>query len=348
MWHQTAPSRIRTLLVSILAPAVLIAVAASCDQQPPAGLGDAGVQPVFKGKPGGGGIVVSSVDPPEAEQGVTLEVEVLGRNFPRGVVDECADPSQECTWAEFGIDEVVDEKVKTNRSRWVSSRKLIAEITIDAEAVPDLYDAIVSLRGSRGVGTERFQVKVKPQQDIPLSISFRDAATGVKSDGGGVYTNEVDGVDAVIVKGGELWLSARNSEARAVQVHLGPPIAGLPFDPGRMPAGDPSAGVNAWIVTQDVDGAGFHGSDHPMPLYVTWNAEGKSWSLNYGSECEAANGEHNQPDDFVEVATTANGWTVEAEHAWFCVYEGRGKNRGWVTIGRFDTPFLMTLGRLGG
>lgn len=351
MWYPRLSSRIRTSSAWVLAPAVLMAAAASCDRQAPAGL-EEGLEPLFK--PGGGDIIVSSVDPPEAEQGVTLDVAVLGRNFPRGDVDSCTDPVTEgCTWAELGIDEVVTEKVKTNRSTWVSSRKLIANITIDPEAIPDLYDAIVSLRGSRGVGTEKFQVKVKPQQDIPLTISFQDGTSdGVRSDGSGIYINEIEGIEAVIVPGGELWFSARNSTSRSVQVHLGSPIAGFPFDPDRMPTGDPAAGVQAWIVTQDFDGPGFHGPTPRMPFYVTWNAEGKSWSLNFGSYCEDPNGVHNQPDDFVHVAPTASGWTVEAAaraegSAWFCAGGGRGKNRGWVTIGRFDTPLLMTLDRLG-
>lgn len=177
-------------------PVVALAVAAACsDRQAPAGPDDAGLQPGFKGKPGGGDIVVSSVDPPEAEQGVTLEVDVLGRNFPRGVAVECFDPSQECTWAEFGIDEVVDDKVKTNWSRWVSSRKLTAEITIDAEAIPALYDAIVSLRGRRGIGAEKFQVKVRGNAVfvMPVAVTFDDR-TGdrVRSDEGGPYEDGDD------------------------------------------------------------------------------------------------------------------------------------------------------------
>jgi len=151
-------------------PVIALAAAAACsDRQAPAGPDDAGLQPGFKGKPGGGDIVVSSVDPPEAEQGVTLDVAVLGRNFPRGDVDSCTDPVVEgCTWAEFGIAGNVTEKVKTNSSTWLSSRRLNANITIDAEATPALYDAIVSLRGRRGIGAEKFQVKLpNPQSGQP-------------------------------------------------------------------------------------------------------------------------------------------------------------------------------------
>ncbi len=325
-------------------PVVALAVAAACSD-PASTSPEAPGLVAAKGGGGGGDSdpVVQSVVPDSATQDTTLDITVSGKNFDDGSI------------VELGQGGIASLKIQTNSTTFLNPRKLKANITIAADADLGLYDVIVTtFRGRRGIGAEKFQVKVKPQQDIPLDISFRDAATdGVKSDGG-VYINEVDGIDAVIVKGGELWFSARNSEARAVQVHLGPPIAGFPFDLGRMPAGDPSAGVNAWIVTQDSPGLGFHGPSHPMPLYVTWNAEGKSWSLNFGARCEAANGVHDQENDFVEVATTATGWTIESASssengsAWFCTLEGRGKNRGWVTIGRFDTPFLMTLGRLGG
>jgi hypothetical protein len=187
----------------------------------PAGPDDTGTQPVFKGKPGGGSIVVSSVDPPEAEQGITLDVAVRGRNFPRGDVDSCTDPSQDCTWAEFGIAEVVTAKVKTNRSTWVSSKKLIANITIDAEAVPDLYDAIVSLslRGSRGVGTESFEVKVSSSQgtdNLPVRLEFvpaPDAAfvsDGVSDDGAYVHGDrDLEAYVTFVGGGGADWARGR-------------------------------------------------------------------------------------------------------------------------------------------
>jgi len=193
-------------------PVIALAVAAACsERQAPAGPDDAGLQPGFKGKPGGGDIVVSSVDPPEAEQGVTLDVTVLGRNFPKGDVDSCTDPGQGCTWAELGIDEVVDEKVKTNRSTWVSSRKLTANITIDAEAIPALYDAIVSLRGRRGIGAEKFEVKVHPIQTI-FEVSFDDAPdNALRSDGEGLYR---DGEDEVYADGANNLIFVANPKAK--------------------------------------------------------------------------------------------------------------------------------------
>jgi len=341
----SAPSwSFRTYFLPVLA----LAVAAACsDRQPPAGPDDAGTQPLFKGKPPPNPVDpdVETFNPKEGAQGESFSMTVTGSGFEKAA---------EVVFVLDGAD--VSTIATTTRSVGKAGTNLTADVDIGLDAVvSEGYKVFVELRGRRGIGAEKFQVKVKPQQDIPLDISFRNATTdGVKSDGG-VYINELDGIDAVIVKGGELWFSARNSEARTVQVHLGLPItAGFPFDSDRMPDRDPAVGVQPWIVTQDSPGDGFHGPGHSMPLYVTWNAEGKSWSLNFGATCEAANGEHDQDDDFVEVVTTDTGWTVESASssengsAWFCTLEGRGKNRGWVTIGRFDTPFLMTLGRLGG
>jgi hypothetical protein len=189
-------------------PVIALAVAAACsDRQPPAGPDDSGLQPGFKGKPGGGDIVVSSVDPPEAEQGVTLDVAVLGRDFPKGTDESCIDPVvEDCTWAEFGIDEVVTPKVKTNSTTWVSSRKLIANITIDAEATPALYDAIVTFRGRRGIGAEKFEVKLpNPQSGLPeyRADLYINPAMDFMDDGDPAYIDGEQRFQAVTASDGD-------------------------------------------------------------------------------------------------------------------------------------------------
>jgi len=368
--HPKASPRIRTSLAWILAPAVLIAAAASCDRQAPPGLDDAGLQPVFKGKPDPK-IFVAEVDPPSAEQATSLRVRVLGRNFPGDDGEECTSPANDCIWAEFGIDEVVvPTNVKTTWTKKISSEELWADIEVGAEAEFGRYDAIV-LRGSRGVGTEKFEVKVKPYSDIPLNITFEEASSyRLVSDGKGSY---VDGEDpdlsAVIQSSGHLAFWTRQSP-RAVRIYLGEPI-GTP-DPDLMPDLDTlAAGVHTWMVTQDpdidspttpTDPKGFLKPDlDTLPFYVLWNAEDTTWGLFYGSTCESLNGVWDEDRDFVTIETSPDGWTLEAPstsiegNVWLCTMqvERRGKEKKdhpspWTTVGRFDVPTLMTLDKLVG
>jgi hypothetical protein len=263
---------------------------------------------------------------------------------------------------------VVETNVKTTWTKKISSEELLADIEVGSEAEFGLYDAIV-LRGSRGVGTEKFEVKVKPYSDIPLSISFADAPSyGLVSDGNGAY---VDGEDpdlsAVIQSSGHLAFWIRQSP-RAVRIYLGDPIG--TYDPSLMPNHALAAGVHTWMVTQDPDidspttpsnPKGFLKPDlGPLPFYVLWNAEGTTWGLFYGSKCESENGVWDQPGDFVTIQTSPAGWTLEAPsrslqgNVWLCrMVDRRGKEKKehpspWTTVGRFDTPLLMTLDRLGG
>ena len=100
---------------------------------------------------GGGGPSVEAANPSEGPQGVTLDVRVLGSGFDNG------------SSAQWLLGGAAAGKVKTNSTTYVSKSELLANITIDADAVETLYDIeVTTRRGKKGVGSEVFSVKAKP------------------------------------------------------------------------------------------------------------------------------------------------------------------------------------------
>jgi probable HAF family extracellular repeat protein len=116
--------------------------------------------------------VVASANPSAAPRDTTLDVHVLGSGFDLG------------SGVEFALDGVVGPGVRTNRTTYRTSKELIANITIAANAVPDRYDIVVTTsKGKKGIGTERFAV-------LPLELLGANAfGLGINSGGTAVgYT----------------------------------------------------------------------------------------------------------------------------------------------------------------
>jgi len=83
---------------------------------------------------------------------------------------------------DFLLDGLADAKVRTNSTRYVSSKELVASITIDAEAVPDFRDvAVTTSTGKKGIGTERFQVLAIEELAAPVggSLAYDLNGTGL-------------------------------------------------------------------------------------------------------------------------------------------------------------------------
>jgi hypothetical protein len=184
----SAPSwSFRTYFLPVLA----LAVAAACsDRQAPAGPDDAGLQPGFKGKPGGGDIVVGTFNPTEGAQGESFLMTVSGSGFGKGAK------------VVFVLsDEDVSTISTTTKSIDETGTNLTADVDIglDAEDSED-YLVAVTLRGRRGIGAENFKVKVKPNEALgwPIKVTFNDQTPNrLQSDGqpyeyGAVYTEHID------------------------------------------------------------------------------------------------------------------------------------------------------------
>ena len=106
--------------------------------------------PVFA-KSGGSGApsgapTVSSVVPASSPPGVTLNITVNGSGFAQGSV------------VNLERQGVPAAKITTNATSFVSSKKVIANITIAADADTGKYDVAVVSSGRKGVGIESFTV----------------------------------------------------------------------------------------------------------------------------------------------------------------------------------------------
>lgn len=147
--------------------AAAILAAACSDQQA------TGPRPEFApggGGGGGGGPTVTATDPTYAPQDTTLDVRVLGSGFDRG------------SRADFALGGVVGPKVRTNSTRFVSSKELVANVTIALDAETGLYDAIVTTStGKKGIGTEMFEVRPRNRDNFTVypEIVFASGTGGL-------------------------------------------------------------------------------------------------------------------------------------------------------------------------
>lgn len=117
---------------------------------------------------------VSSATPDSATQDTTLDVVINGSGFVAGTV---------ATWALAGVQDPA--QVRTNSTRYVSSRQLVANITISASATAAKWDIAVTASGKKGgIGTETFTVKLRgnvdtfPRANVVWEDSVNVAAAG--------------------------------------------------------------------------------------------------------------------------------------------------------------------------
>jgi hypothetical protein len=108
-----------------------------------------------------GGMVVSSTTPDSATQDTTLDVVINGSGFVAGTT---------ATWALAGTED--QSQVRTNSTQYVSSRKLIANITISASATVAKWDVLLKAGGKGGIGTEAFAIKPKGNVDTHPRVNY--------------------------------------------------------------------------------------------------------------------------------------------------------------------------------
>ena len=155
-----AATRRSTAISTVITVMAMLAMTGCQDQTP--------TDPTVTGialKPGGGGgkgPKVESTDPTSAPQETTLNVQVFGSSF---------DDGSEVT---FTIDGTPSDLVRTDTTKFVSDKELIASITIDLNAITDLYDVeVLSSRGRKGIGADLFSVtkKGKPVEESNYTIT---------------------------------------------------------------------------------------------------------------------------------------------------------------------------------
>ena len=175
---------------------ILLAVAASCSD--PAAPSPDGVR-IRADKPGSPGPDPDpqAVQPPEGDQGQTLDVIITGTDF--------GEPGEVCE-VNWLIDGVESSAIQTNAAACASTEQIEANITIEPDAPAEqLYDVQVYVgrgRGRRGgVGSELFHVNIKPQEcHVHFDLTLHEAKP-VRSDRPGqslanrMYQSNVDRVE---------------------------------------------------------------------------------------------------------------------------------------------------------
>jgi hypothetical protein len=152
-----------------LAVVPLVAALACSDQQP--------TLPDIRAAAGGGsgGVSVTATVPDSATQDTTLDVVVSGSGFDQG---------SQAQWAIAGVPSA---KVHTNSTQFVTSKKLIANITIAIDADTGLYDVMVTAStGKKGIGSELFAIRQKGGQQAPdpeIAMSWNGEIWVMNADG---------------------------------------------------------------------------------------------------------------------------------------------------------------------
>ncbi|MEO7502076.1 MAG: hypothetical protein ABIW94_05530 [Gemmatimonadaceae bacterium] len=106
-------------------------------------------------------VVVSAAAPDSASRDTTLDVTISGSGFASGAAAK---------WALAGVTDPA--QVRTNSTRYVNSRTLVANITISATATTGKWDIMVTSGSKGGIGTELFTVKVTGQAPPEPTSTF--------------------------------------------------------------------------------------------------------------------------------------------------------------------------------
>jgi hypothetical protein len=208
-----APPRLATMRPLLrVGGAVLLAVAIACSETPLVPASGPAVMAKAGNGGGGGGtsgdVVVSSAVPDTGVQGTTLDVTISGSGFTSDM---------EVTWE---LDGVADpSQVRTNKTTYVSSKKLVANITIAGGATTDQWDIRVMSRGGKGgIGIELFKVVLDQTSDwlLPLAdadLDFRSDRRNA-TDGYSVYADGDCGVTSHIFLGGSGDATANSGSSK--------------------------------------------------------------------------------------------------------------------------------------
>jgi hypothetical protein len=175
--------------------ALLVAGGIACGKElaePPAK--SASESPAF-GKAPTTSFSVSSVSPDTASLSTTLDVKISGNGFANGMVARwelsgAADPTQ----------------IITNSTTFVSSKQLVANVTISGNATAAKWDVAIYAGGKTGIGSELGVLKQAFQVLDPTAtweIPLSDAGLSIRSDhvnSDGVNSVYTDGVCSVAAK----------------------------------------------------------------------------------------------------------------------------------------------------
>lgn len=117
---------------------------------------------------------VTKTDPDTGFRNTTIEVRVFGSGFDQG---------SKAVWALDGDTAFAKTHVKTNSTKYVSSKELRANISIGSDAPIDSYDVVVlTTNGKKGIGIELFVVSYKVV-DLGTLGGSQSESYGINNDG---------------------------------------------------------------------------------------------------------------------------------------------------------------------
>jgi hypothetical protein len=278
----------------------LAACLAACSDEPASRIAAPGTPSFAKGGGGTTGPSVQSTLPDYAHRDTTLDVHVMGGGFSAGA---------KAAWS-LGGDTTL---VHVNRTTYVSSGELIANLTVPAGAPLATYDVMVTLStGKKGVGSELFEVTAaEPLLSADRVVDVNDQGAIVGGTSNAFYYDDTCG--AVVLGSAEGWgvdpLGAAVS-GRGYRTDAGLPVVWIrtgacSFREERLP--NPGGGggfgksiardVNGAIMVGGTDAkvtkpAGSVSGERPAlwtrsgtswlgpTLYSTPNGQGEIWRIN--------------------------------------------------------------------
>jgi hypothetical protein len=332
-------------LLTVASPILL----ASCQEQGPSAPEPLGISAAKNGNGGGGGgPTVAGANPSEVPRGLTVDLEVTGTLFDDG------------STVDLLIDGASTGKVRTNSTTFDTPERLIANVTVDADAELVLYDVrVTTSRKKKGIGADLVDVIEGPCDEnpnqgncppvlndpVPFEITFADndvttredllgsdgEAPGFCSSGASCYEDGQEDVAAHFSGNGNLMFDVR-STARTV------------FIDAAAPEGDtgPFTGLavtRIYTNNPDVDLRTLTPDEQNSPttarLIVEWqdSKSNDKGDLRFGVDCTGDSFGEPDPDHEargtrVSVSRAGDIWTITPlSDAFLCRFEGRGKKR---------------------
>jgi hypothetical protein len=298
---RTVSSRVAALCVASLA-ALLAACADPLESPQDPDFGKASSAPT-----------VTSADPAEATRDTTLDVTVTGSGFDAG------------SQVDFLLGGAPDPKVRTNSTRYVSSKQLVANVTIDADATISYRDvAVTTSTGKKGIGSEKFAVVA---YEAPVTTTLADddqeVATSlqIRSDGSGSYT-DAQNLVSFLQKIGAWVLDSYNpsNATRRVYLEFSRPIAGS-GPGGGAPVAIPSGLYYARVIARcNLYGTAMQsvglGGTTTCPLHIRFDYGGSSYALQMNPLESSLEASYPQTDPATVTCVASSGVPGRLCGAW--------------------------------
>jgi hypothetical protein len=185
-------------------------------------------------------VIVSAAKPDSATQDTTLDVTISGSGFTSDMI---------ATWSRAGVADPA--QVRTNSTRFVSSRTVIANITISATATTGQWDIELNSKSKGGIGTELFNVKLRGNYDTDSrALLVWDDNVNVAAPG-----DPVNLQPAGVVGDGRNEFGASGSTSRYQGAFCGVAAKIFWYNTSMSQSGDMTFGANSDYDTQHSCGA---------------------------------------------------------------------------------------------